>query len=161
MINLGFKYRFIVPISGLFLIFFTISCDKQTLFDSNLEISQPWNSSDKAKFEINITDTLNKYNVYLNIRNTTDYQYSNLYLFIKTVFPNNYIAIDTAEIFLADIKGNWLGKGFGDNKDLQILYRKGGRFVRKGIYHISIEQAMRDTELIGIKAVGIRIERSE
>ncbi len=159
-----FLYRFIYKISStifiILLLFFASSCGKQTIYDHNVEINGPWKSADKALFDIDITDTINQYNVYLNIRNTVDYDYSNLYLFIRTEFPNKYVIVDTAEIFLADMNGNWLGKGFGEIKDLQVLFRKNGRFARKGIYHISFEQAMRNTELNGIKSVGIRIERS-
>lgn len=144
----------------LSMVLFVSSCGKQTMYDHNVDVNEPWKSIDKAVFDIDITDTINQYNVYLNIRNTVDYDYSNLYLFIKTEFPNNYVVIDTAEIFLADMKGNWLGSGFGEIKDIQVLFRKNGRFARKGIYHISFEQAMRDKELYGIKSVGIRIERS-
>ena len=157
----GLLHKTIIAFLGVFITLLTSSCGKQTLYDHNIEVEEPWLSTNSAKFEIDVQDTINTYNVYINIRNTTDYQYSNLYLFIKTVFPNNYIAVDTAEIFLADIKGNWLGNGFGANKDSQVLFRKNGRFARKGVYHISLEQAMRDTKLYGIKSIGIRIERSE
>ena len=160
MANINLTYNCSNLLLFIAILFIVSSCGKQTLYDHNEEVNEPWNSADKAEFEIDITDTINPYNVYLNIRNTVDYNYSNLYLFIKTEFPNKYVAIDTAEIFLADIKGNWLGKGFGEIKDIQVLFRKNGRFARKGIYHISFEQAMRDIDLYGIKSVGIRIERS-
>jgi len=153
-------YRFLTLGTIVLTITLLISCGKHTLYDHNVEVDEPWKSIDKAEFVINITDTINLYNVFINIRNTTDYDYSNLYLFIKTEFPNKYIAIDTTEIFLADMHGNWLGKGFGEIKDTQVLFRKNGRFARKGEYRISFEQAMRNTDLYGIKSVGIRIERS-
>lgn len=156
--RLAYKFNGLLMLVSIVL--FVSSCGKQTMYDHNVEINEPWKSADKAVFDIDINDTINQYNVYINIRNTADYDYSNLYLFIKTEFPNNYVVIDTAEIFLADTKGNWLGSGFGEIKDIQVLFRKNGRFARKGLYHISFEQAMRDTELYGIKSVGIRIERS-
>jgi len=142
------------------LVFIISSCGNNSIYDHNQEINNPWKAEQKAEFDFNISDTLSAFDFYINIRNTTEYNYSNLYLFIRTDFPNKYVAIDTAEIFLADIKGNWLGKGFGEIKDIQVLFRKNGRFARKGIYHISFEQAMRDIDLYGIKSVGIRIERS-
>ena len=156
--TLAYKLVSLLMLASILLV--VSSCGKQTMYDHNVEVKEPWKSSDKAIFDIDINDTINQYNVYINVRNTVDYDYSNLYLFIKTEFPNNYIVIDTAEIFLADMKGNWLGSGFGEIKDIQVLFRKNGRFARKGLYHISFEQAMRNTELYGIKSVGIRIERS-
>lgn len=80
---------------------------------------------------------------------------------MQTHFPDGQLAVDTIEIFLADLQGNWLGKGMGKNKDLQVLFRKRGRFPMSGNYHISLEQAMRRKALPGIKSVGIRIERTK
>ena len=102
-----------------------------------------------------------KYNFYINIRNTTNYNYSNVFFFIKTEFPNGQYSLDTVEVFVADLDGNWLGKGMGDNKDIQILFRKRGRFPMSGNYNISFEHAMRKEDLVGIKALGIRIEKTE
>ncbi len=137
------------------------SCGNQSFYDHNEEVTEPWKYSDIIDFEVDVTDTINPFNFYINIRNTTDYNYSNIYLFVKTVFPDGRFSIDTAEIFLADLHGNWLGSGFGKNKDLQVLFRKRGRFPMSGVYHFRFEQAMRELDLDGIKAVGIRIERTE
>ena len=112
-------------------------------------------------FDVEVSDTISLFNFYINIRNTTDYNFSNIYLFLKTNYPNGMFSVDTIEIFLADLQGNWLGKGFGKYKDQQILFRKRGHFPLSGKYRFSFEQAMRNQELIGINTVGIRIERTE
>lgn len=137
------------------------SCGNQSVFDQNKDVPEPWNNKHKIDFDFEITDSINPHNFYINVRNTTDYEHSNFFLFVKTDFPNGQYSIDTVEIFLADLQGNWIGKGLGKNKDLQILFRKRGRFPMKGVYHMSFEQAMRDVELSGIKSLGIRIERTE
>ena len=137
------------------------SCSDNSIYDHNERVSKPWDAVQKAEFEFDIQDTLSAFDYYINIRNTTNYKYSNLFLFIRTDFPDGRYSVDTAEIFLADIKGKWLGSGFGETKDSQILFRKRGRFPMKGNYKITFEQAMRDTKLIGIDAVGIRIEKSK
>ena len=137
------------------------SCSDNSIYDHNEQVSKPWTADQKAEFVFEIQDTLSAFDYFINIRNTTDYKYSNLYLFIRTDFPDGRYSVDTAEIFLADINGNWLGNGYGEIKDSQILFRKKGRFPMKGNYKITFEQAMRDDQLMGIDAVGIRINKSE
>ena len=143
------------------LAFIISSCGNNSIYDHNQEINNPWKAEQKAEFDFNISDTLSAFDFYINIRNTTEYNYSNLYLFIRTDFPDGRYAIDTAELFLADLQGNWLGSGIGEIKDNQILFRKHGRFPMKGQYKITFEQAMRTVELQGIESVGIRIVKSE
>ena len=142
------------------ILFFTISsCVNGPLFDQNKEVDNTWSPAEKLNFQVDVKDTISPFDFYINIRNSTDYKYSNLYFFMKTIFPNKQIAIDTIECYLADNQGNWLGKGFGKYRDQQILFKRNGRFPMSGIYQIQIEQATRDINLIGIKAIGIRIEK--
>lgn len=137
------------------------SCNSQSFYDHNEDTPQQWSYNDSLHFYFNVTDTISPFNMYINVRNTTDYEYSNIYFFMQIHFPDGREAIDTLEIFLADRFGNWLGKGIGKNKDQQVLFRKRGRFPMSGEYRIDIEQAMRREQLVGIKSVGIRIERTQ
>jgi len=154
-----FRDIYVILLIGLTLII--SSCANDSIYDHNQNLNSPWVAEQKAEFDFNISDTLSAFDFYINIRNTTDYNYSNLYLFIRTDFPDGRYAIDTAEIFLADLHGNWLGSGIGEIKDNQILFRKHGRFPMKGQYKITFEQAMRNIELQGIKSVGTRIVKSD
>ena len=137
------------------------SCDRNGVFDENITTKDyTWNENDVAKFGIKITDTLLYHNIYINIRNTTDYQNCNLYLFITTKSPAGYTEVDTLECYLADEQGKWLGKGFGYIRVNQIPFKHNIRFPQKGEYKLEIRQAMRTDELKGIASVGVRIEKS-
>lgn len=137
------------------------ACGPKTLFDHNEEVKNPWATTDPLLLQFEVTDSIQPYDIYLNIRHTTQYEYANLYLFIHSQLPTGEAFTDTVEVFLADIKGQWLGSGLSKTKDLQILYRKSGRFPMKGKYLIKIEQAMRNPQLEGIESVGMRIQHSE
>ncbi len=138
------------------------SCRHNTIVDTTKEIEgRVWNSSDIVKFSVPVTDTLVSYNYYINVRNSADYAYSNLFLFIKTFYPNGKISIDTVECFLADKEGKWLGNRSGDKIDNRILFRKSFRFRMLGTYSFEFEQAMRTEALQGIESFGIRIEKFE
>ncbi|MFC1732133.1 gliding motility lipoprotein GldH [candidate division KSB1 bacterium] len=148
----------------LFLIFFffivLISCDNTRVFDESISISENgWDYNKSVKLETEIMDTTSLHNFYINIRNSTDYSYSNIYLFVKTVFPNGRVSRDTVQAILANKEGNWIGKGSGKIRDNQILISKNFRFPYQGMYVFEIEQAMREKTLLGIKDIGIRIEK--
>ncbi|HXC05692.1 MAG TPA: gliding motility lipoprotein GldH, partial [Bacteroidia bacterium] len=139
-------------------IFSLTSCDRNRVFEKNEEIKDyVWDVKDIKKFDVTITDTLTPHNFYINVRNADGYQYSNLYLFVKTIFPNGKFARDTLECVLANEEGRWLGKGLGDIWDNQILFKRGKRFPLKGNYSFLIEQGMRQPKLPMIMDVGMRI----
>lgn len=145
---------FLLPVLFLF-----SSCDSVRVFEKNEKISDAiWNKDEKVSFVVNVTDTINSHNFYINVRNADGYPYSNIYIFITTVFPDQKFSRDTLECILADESGGWLGKGLGDIFDNQILFKKGVRFPVQGKYTFTMEQAMRTEELPLIMDVGMRIE---
>ena len=146
----------------LFILSFWVlqSCDSKRFFEENKSIEKSvWNSKDKAIFTVLITDILSSYDFSINLRNSGNYQYSNIYLFLKTVFPDGKIARDTIECQLADYEGKWLGSGISNIKFNRFLFQKGVRFPQKGQYVFEVEQAMRVSDLKGISDIGIRIEK--
>jgi gliding motility-associated lipoprotein GldH len=111
-------------------------------------------------YTVPIQDTVNPYNVFVNIRNSDGYDFSNLYLFIDITAPNNATERDTINCVLADNAGKWLGQGLGDIWDNKILFKYNTRF-RKGDYKFKLTQAMRVDKLPEIMDVGLRIERAQ
>ena len=142
------------------LLVFFASCDSKRIYEQNTEIpSNTWDTAQKVKFEVSITDTISGNNVLINIRHAGFYPYSNLFLFINTTFPNGKTTRDTVECMLADDKGKWFGKGLGDLWDARILFKRNVRFSQSGKYIFEYEQAMRVEQLPGVMDVGLRIEK--
>jgi len=151
-------FFFLIPL--FIAVFVLTACDSKRYFEDNKPIVKGnWKSDEKAYFNVQITDTLSRYDFFLNVRNSVDYPYSNLYLFIHTTSPAGKKAQDTVECQLADYTGKWLGSGFGSIKFNRFLIQKRVNFRQKGRYIFEIEQAMRVKELKGIMDVGIRIEK--
>ncbi len=148
----------------LFLIsvlFFT-SCDRARIFEKNLDIPETgWKTDNILKFDVDIKDASTPTNFYVNVRNADGYPYSNIYLFIKTKFPNGKMSNDTLECILADEKGKWLGNGLGDIYDNQILFKKNVRFPLAGKYTFEIQHGMRADIVPLIMDVGLRIAKTE
>ncbi len=142
-------------------------CTDKVVFQADTPIPDgAWSSALKPSFAFDITDTLSGHNVFIDVRHTGDYAYSNLYVFLDLEGPGGRSKRDTVECLLADPMGRWLGKGAGfifasRTRDAKVLYRMGNRFPKPGRYTITIEQAMRDEPLPGIIDVGVSIERGE
>jgi gliding motility-associated lipoprotein GldH len=155
---------------GCFLVaaFLLASCaDENRVFEENVEIpNEKWKVSEKAILEAEINDTLSSHNFLINVRNTERYPYRNLYLFVKTIFPNGKSSMDTVGIVLADATGRWIGNGGGylnssSHLSNTIMYQYNRRFPLSGTYRFEIEQAMRADTLVGIKNIGLRIEKTD
>ena len=158
-----FKAGFLLAIALVLL-----SCsDENRVFEENVEIpDEKWTVSEKAILETDINDTISSHNFLINVRNTERYPYRNLYVFVKTTFPNGKSSKDTVGIVLADATGRWLGSGGGylnssSHLSNTIMYRYNRRFPLKGTYRFEIEQAMRTDTLVGIKNIGLRIEKTD
>jgi gliding motility-associated lipoprotein GldH len=141
--------------------------DDNLVFEQNLEIPDAlWVVTDKAIMDFEITDTVSQHNFLINVRNTEVYPYRNLYVFVKTVFPNGKFSRDTVSIVLADASGRWVGKGSGylsmsEHVSNSIMYNYNKRFPLSGTYKVEIEQAMRLDTLEGIQNIGLRIEKTK
>ena len=121
-----------------------------------------WNTDSIVSFELDNIDTTSSYDLYLMVRHTTNFKFQNLFLF--TNFENQQ---DTLELFMSEKSGRWLGKGFGEIKELKIRIKENVNFKENQDQIFSVEQAMRyeDLEkiinLTEIVAVGIGLYKSE
>lgn len=144
------------------------SCDQNRVFDGYSTISGGWSKEEPIQFVFEPPDTIQKYNMFLNVRNTNEYPYNNLFLITTLEYPNGRRDVDTLEYVMAAPDGKWLGKGFNDVKESKLWYSEGVRFRESGNYTMSIAQAVRkngnvqgDSKLVGITEVGVRVEHSQ
>jgi gliding motility-associated lipoprotein GldH len=136
------------------------ACNNEVFHNESAHLkNEEWKAADTLFYSFDSKDTLASYNFYFEIRNTTDYDMQNLYLFITAYYPGNTWSRDTAECILAAPDGKWYGKGIGKHKDNRFLFRKGVRFRKPGNYVIAVNQAMRIDKLKGISDVGILIKK--
>lgn len=156
---------FIVSVLAVSLTF--IACDDKQIFDEYQSTNGEWNKSDIKKYAFEQKDTLNPFNLFINIRNNSEYPYSNLFLIVKMTNPDGKTLIDTLQYQMANPDGTLLGNGFTDYKESKLFYRENYKFPLSGKYSIEIEHAVRengkvkgDSLLAGISDVGFRIENS-
>ena len=141
-------------------------CAKEVVFQEDVQTpSGIWERGWDPIFAFDIADTITPHDVYLDVRHTGDYPFSNLYTFVKLTGPSGESITDTVECTLADPSGRWFGKGLGfissDRFQAHVLYKLRNRFPRKGRYTLMLEQAMRTQKLQGVIDVGVSVERSK
>lgn len=156
--------RFKVLLSNFLLVLGLVlvsSCDDYMVFDEYKSISSNgWSKDEPKVFNISLQDTITKNNVFIIVRNSIDYEYSNLYLFTKVEFPDGRVLIDTLEYEMTNTEGRWLGDGLSDIKTNLLYFKKDVIFYEKGNYHLTITHGMRDDDLKGIRDIGFRIEKN-
>ncbi|WP_372775011.1 gliding motility lipoprotein GldH [Mangrovibacterium sp.] len=139
-----------------------ISCNQKSEFEAYHTLdTSGWHKDSLVVFPVPLSDTLTSHNVYLNIRNAGNYEFSNIWLFMQIKAPDGNILTDTLELQLADPTGKWTGSGIGDLFDNQFIYKKNVFFPASGTYEFSVQQGMRATMLKGIQDVGLRIEKRD
>lgn len=137
----------------------TLAGCKQVMFQESESIpNKIWELNHNVRFEVDVKDTTDGYDFYIDLRNDAMYPYANIYLFVNTTFPTGKTARDTVECILADRTGRWLGSGLGDILDNHILFKENVLFPNSGIYVFEFEQGMRNEALPSILDVGISIE---
>jgi len=154
-------------LSSITIALLLISCNSNMVFDQYQSIdNHEWPSGAKLDFIVPNLDTISSKNVFINIRNNKDYEFSSLFLITKIEFPSGFQVVDTLEYEMTDASGKWLGSGFTDIKENKLFYKENVVFSEKGDYKFMIQQAtrsIRDIEgkepLKGITDVGLSIEK--
>jgi gliding motility-associated lipoprotein GldH len=127
--------------------------------DSKVLSQETWKLMDVLPFPVPIIDTLTSNNVFFTIRTGSSFPFRNIFLFITTTSPDGKTITDTLQYNLADEKGEWYGKGFGDIHELNLPYKSNIYFPRKGTYTFAVQHGMRIENLKGVYDFGIRIEK--
>ena len=135
------------------------SCDSAKYFEEYQKLpNHNWKSRQKLIFDVETKDPTQLYNLFVGVRNTESFKYSNLYLFMDVKSPSGKLVRDTIECILADKEGRWYGSHSGDIVDNKIWFKSDYRFEEAGNYQFGFEQAMRDEVLQEITDFGLRIE---
>lgn len=145
-----------------------VSCDANRIFDTYKSVPNKWHKDSIISFKVTPPDSTNAYNLFVNLRNTNDYKYNNLFLIVEMSFPHGKTIKDTLEYRMVDPNGKLLGTGLTGIKENKLWYKEQVVFEEKGDYIVNIQHAMRENgkvngviELEGITDIGFRIEKPQ
>jgi gliding motility-associated lipoprotein GldH len=157
MIKRTNKLSFIIILTFILLL---TSCHSNIVYtNSQVMTAKTWKLADIPTFKVPITDTINSNNVIFIIRSGSSFPFRNIFLFVTTTSPDGRNVNDTLQYNLADEKGTWYGKGFGDVHELKLPYKSNVYFPLKGTYEFKIQHGMRIENLKGVYDFGLRIEK--
>jgi len=151
----------------LILITLFVSCDSNVAYTEFKSLNGGvWNRDTVLQFSFSEMDTVQKHNMFINLRNDNNFPYSNLFLITALTTPDGEVLQDTLEYTMALPDGTWLGKGNGSVKENKLWYKEGIVFPSTGVYNLEIAHAMRKngtvTGIIGLEGItdiGIEITK--
>jgi gliding motility-associated lipoprotein GldH len=125
---------------GLF--FILPACNEPgTLIDQSTAIpDHHWSYINKIKTDVKIDDNSVPYNIYLNLRHSAAYKYSNIFVLVHQINPQHKAHTTRFEFKLANPDGEWLGNGSGNLYHYRLPLHQNYRFPATGIYSFIIEQ---------------------
>lgn len=155
--NMGLRYKMFILLPAFCLLL--SACNNNTFYHKTYTLpNETWNIDNTLVYEFEITDSLQFYNFFIDVRNTTEYTDQGLWLFFTTQFPDKTFFTDTLNCTISDAYGRWTGKGSGRIRDNRFVYKPKVRFPQTGTYIFSVQQAMRTNDLIGIADFGITLQ---
>ncbi len=145
-----------------------ISCDTNIIKSEYKSLDNGvWNKDEVLQFSLTELDTVQKHDVFINVRNDDTFPFSNLFLIAAMTTPEGEVFKDTLEYTMAEPDGTWLGKGSGSIKENKLWYKENIVFPTPGVYTIEISHAMRKNGnvsgivgLEGITDVGVEVTKS-
>lgn len=147
----------------LLTLFFLSSCLPSGVFEKNYNFAHNnWKKDQKVRFDFTISDTSSNYLLYLYLRHTDAYPYSNIWLNVYTTMPGDQKPVVTrVEVPLADPSGKWYARGMNEIREHKMPLNNNGvvRFLKKGTYTIQLEQIMRNDPLPEVMSAGIMLEK--
>lgn len=154
------SFTFISISAYLLISIFLSSCDKTAVLEQNqVIIDHKWDYTDAKTFTAEITDTVQHYNIYVNLRHSFEFEWRNAWVKIETTFPDGRQFERRVNLVLSEPDGVWHGDCLGDNCDVQVLIQENAFFPLTGKYTFKISQDMRVNPLTAVKSIGMRIEK--
>ncbi len=120
-----------------------------------------WPSSVKPDIVFEISDTVSLYNIYIVLRHTDAYHFNNIYVRATVKEPGEEKGRSgDYDLQLATNGKGWIGTAMDDIYDARLLVQPKTRFRKSGIYHITLEQLMREDPLKNVLICGIKSRES-
>lgn len=139
------------------------SCTQLNVYEKNSGIpGSKWNHSNVISGSISISDTTKPYNIYIVLRHTDAYRYNNIWLNVGLQPPGDSMHIEKLNFSLGNDRDGWEGRGMDDIWEVRKRINvKPEFFKRRGEYHFSISQEMREDPLPHIISAGLRVEKEK
>lgn len=149
----------VVKFLSLIFVLLLLGCGPNYILDKKYEIeNSEWTYRDTLNFEVNITDSLKIYNLYLQMEHSTDFPRQNMYVRIHTKFPSGKRISEQVSLEMANKAGVWYGNCNREWCRFTLPIQQGAYFDLPGDYEFTVEQYMRIDPLPGLKSLAFKVE---
>ncbi len=140
-----------------------VACTKLDVLEKNISFkNQEWNSKVTPTVKFVIEDTTSLYNVFIVMRHTDAYNYSNVWVKCTVIAPGDPVKkTEQYDLTLATNDHGWLGTGMDDIFESRILIQPSTKFTKLGEYQFILQQIMREDPLEHVLNVGLRLEKTQ
>lgn len=134
------------------------SCVEAPTFEKSYTFeNKQWDQKVKPSFTLDVKDIEKEYDFVLTVRTTTDYKYSNLWIYWNTTTPDGEKAREPFEIKITNPDGSWIGKKTGTIVE-NSLYFKRRKMPLKGKYIFILEQGITSSKIDEILDVSLLVQ---
>lgn len=146
-----------------FVLLFSLSaCHQGLVYEKYLEIdNNSWEYESPVTFEIDVENINKKYDLYVNLRHSNDYPYSNIWLMLFSLPPDGQPTQQRIELKLARPDGSWIAKGNGGTITHEVRVRQGMKFDKPGTYTYTLQHDMRINQVPAVSYVGIGLKETK
>lgn len=134
------------------------SCTEQPYFEKVYSFkNNEWDQRVKPSFTVDIKDINKEYNFIITLRTTTDYKYSNLWVYMSTITPDGKKAREPFQVYITNPDGTWLGAKTGTVVENYLQFKK-RKLPMKGKYTFTLEQGITDQKIDEVLDIGFNVE---
>lgn len=146
-------------IFGLITVLF--SCGEQPFYEKVYAFEgREWKMDVKPTYSFEVKDIKKEYDFTLSLRTSTDYKYSNLWIFMKTITPDGTVAREPFEIRITNEDGSWIGEKSGTVVTTPLTFRS-RKLPKAGKYTFIIEQGITQSRVDEVHDLTFKVEESK
>jgi gliding motility-associated lipoprotein GldH len=137
------------------------SCSEKPFYEKVYSFEgNEWTQRVKPSFTIDVKDIEKEYNFIITLRTTTDYKFSNLWIYMNTVTPDGTKAREPFQIQITNPDGTWAGIKTGTVVEHPLQFNK-RKLPKKGKYIFTLEQGITDSKIDEVLDIGLRVTESK
>lgn len=137
------------------------SCGEQPFYEKVVAFDdREWSLDEKPSYIVDVKDVSKEYDFTLSLRTSTDYKYSNLWIFMKTITPDGTVAREPFEIVITNDDGSWVGEKSGSVVTTPLYFRS-RKLPKAGEYTFVIEQGITESKVDEVHDLTFRVDESK
>ena len=137
------------------------SCGEQPFYEKVVAFDdREWKLDVKPEFSFEVKDVEKEYDFTLSLRTSTDYKYSNLWVFMKTITPDGTVAREPFEIVITNPDGSWVGEKTGSVVTTPLYFRS-RKLPKAGKYAFIIEQGITQSTVDEVHDLTFKVEENK